>query len=1142
MPGPEVLDDASAPLLVRPPRVAVPEPEWEAAARWVLVQDAGPLRVVGGPGTGKTTLLLAAAARHIRSGAEPERVLLLVGSRRAAGELRARLTTLVHGTVDGARTTREPLVRTVHSYAFGVLRLHAARSGDPPPRLLASAEQDAVVRDLLAGELHGWRGGTVPGSGWPERLLPAIGLPGFAAELRELLLRAAERGLGPDELQALGEQYDVPEWVAAGRFFRTYEQVVLLRGAAGRGAPQATAPALDAAELVGAALDALASDPELLAAERGRVRHLLVDDAQDLDPRQMELVRVLGRTARTVLLVGDPDQAVLGFRGADPAGMDAVEAPAAVLTVDHRARPAVRDAGSRLAARLPGAGLGRERVAPGSSGESPDGVVQVRVFGSAAQEAGWIADGLRRAHLQHGVPWSQMAVLSRSARRALPVLRRALLAAGVPIAVPADELPLARQAAVVPLLMVLRYAARPDDLDADAATALLTSPLGSADPMRLRRLRRGLLRLHAAGQDDATPAGTDDPGPAALLGAADTERVGSDPLLVEALRAAARAQPDPLAALPAFETAPLRRVGALRASAGAAIREGAGAEQVLWQIWQATNLEQRWTDAATFGGPVGMAADRDLDAVLALFDSAARHADRLPGADVSAFVEYLVDQQLPGDTLAARAPDADAVALLTAHAARGREWRVVAVPGVQEGAWPDLRLRGSLLGNERLVDVVAGVAAPAAAVSRIAPLLAEERRLFYVACTRARDTLLVSAVQADDEQPSRFLDELDPAPNDGRDRTDRLVHRPGRALVLAELVGELRRAVCSPDEPGESLDARALRAARRHRAAEQLARLARAGVPGAAPDDWYGVAPLSTDGPLRAPGEVVPVSPSDVEKILRCPLRWMLERHGGGEVGALSAVTGTLVHALVQAGAAGADGAEMESALRAAWKRLDLGAPWFGRRELARVRAMLAAFDGWVHRSRADGLRLVAVEHPVQLDLTDPDDDEVGVAARRGPSAAPAGDSGIGDARPVLRLRGRVDRLEVDAAGRPVVVDVKTGRTAATARAAAEHPQLAVYQLAAALGAFTELVGAVANPGGARLVYLADRSASGEAKVPEQPPLDAAELERWKQLVRTCAEETAGARFHARVGPDCDRCPVRASCPVNESGRSVTNG
>jgi RecB family exonuclease len=184
---------------------------------------------------------------------------------------------------------------------------------------------------------------------------------------------------------------------------------------------------------------------------------------------------------------------------------------------------------------------------------------------------------------------------------------------------------------------------------------------------------------------------------------------------------------------------------------------------------------------------------------------------------------------------------------------------------------------------------------------------------------------------------------------------------------------------------------------------------------------------------------------------------------------------------------------------------------------------MLAAFEGWVRSSRAGGLRLVAVEHPVQLDL--PGDDA---------------ETDIG--RPVLRLRGRVDRLEVDAAGRPVVVDVKTGRTAVTARAAAEHAQLAVYQLAAALGAFTELVGAVTDPGGGRLVYLADRSAAGEAKEPVQPPLDPVELERWKGLVRECAEETAGARFHARVGPDCDRCPVRTSCPIDAAGRSVPDG
>jgi superfamily I DNA/RNA helicase/RecB family exonuclease len=1121
---------------------------WDDAGRRVLAHETGTLRVLGGPGSGKTTLLLTAAAARVRAGADPERTLLLVGSRRAAVDLRERLTGMLQdGSGDPAemRTLREPLVRTLHSYAFGVLRLHAAKAGDPPPRLLAGAEQDAVIRDLLAGELAG----EVPDSGWPDRLRPALHLPAFATELRELLMRAAERSLGPDGLAELGERYGLAEWVAAGRFHRVYEQVVQLRGAAGRAAAQATAPALDSAELVTAALDALASDPELCAAERDRVRHLLVDDAQDLDPQQLELVRALGSTARTLLLAGDPDQAVLGFRGADRGGLTAFEAPTVVLSGDHRCAPAVRAAGAALAARLPGGGPWRRASLPvhrresvsspgpgqeanvatraGEMPDSQDGTVAVRVFGSAAQEANWVADRLRRAHLVDGVPWSGMAVLSRSTRRSLPALRRALLAAGVPIAAPPDELPLARRAAVIPLLMVLRFATRPDELDADAASALLTSALGSADPMRLRRLRRGLLRLHAAagsGSDDLLACGAEG---GAVEGAED-ERTGSDPLLVGLLRDAARGRPDPLVALPEHETAPLRRVGDLLATAAAGVREGESAEQVLWRVWEASRLATRWSEASARGGPVGAAADRDLDAVLALFDAAARYTDRLPGADVEGFTSYLVEQQLPGDTTSApRASAVEAVELLTAHAARGREWELVAVPGVQEGSWPDLRLRGSLLGQERLVDAVAGVAGPDATVSRVAPLLAEERRLFYLACTRARRTLLVSAVQGDDEQPSRFLDELDPIP---AGQADRPVHRPARALVLAELVGELRRAVTEPDpepephahtEPCPVCTAaerdRVARARRRERAAAQLARLAEADVPGAHPDDWYGLAEPSTQASLRAPGSVVPVSPSDVERIMRCPLRWVLERHGGSEVGALAAVTGSLVHALVQAHAAGADGVELEGALRAAWARLDAGAPWFGRRELLRVRGMLAAFEQWVHASRADGLTLVAVEHPVRLDLE------------------PAGAGG-----PWLRLTGRVDRLETDRDGRPVVVDVKTGRTAPSKQAVADHPQLAVYQLAAALGGFGDVVDRAAVPGGARLVYVADRLAAGAPKEPVQDPLDADGVRHWHTVLLGCAQDTSGARFVARSGPDCERCPVRTSCPLHDAGRPVT--
>ena len=133
--------------------------------------------------------------------------------------------------------------------------------------------------------------------------------------------------MDPLQLQRIGRLSGRPEWLAAGRFAQQYEQMMLLRSAVGMAAPQATVPALGAAELVGAALEAFATDPDLLAAERARIRLLLVDDAQHLDPQAARLVRVLAAGADLTLLAGDPNQAVFGFRGADPALLLADERP-----------------------------------------------------------------------------------------------------------------------------------------------------------------------------------------------------------------------------------------------------------------------------------------------------------------------------------------------------------------------------------------------------------------------------------------------------------------------------------------------------------------------------------------------------------------------------------------------------------------------------------------------------------------------------------------------------------------------------------------------------------------------------------------------------------------------------------------------
>lgn len=1063
----------NGPTLVR--RIAPPEAgrKWTEEARRVLA-GTGFLRVLGGPGTGKTTLLAEAAARRIWGGADPEQVLVLTSSRKAANAVRAEITRLLTAQDTGGdgmrdrspRTVREPLVRTVHSYAFGVLRTLASRDGTAPPRLLSGPEQDAIVRDLLAGDVESGA------SAWPESLRPALLVPGFAEELRDLLLRAAERGLGPEDLIRLGKRRHREEWVAAGRFWKQYEQVTLLQGAGGSALAAPGAPALDAAELVSAALLALYEDEDLLARERNRIRCLLVDDAHHLDPLQLRLVRLIGEATELFVLAGDPDQAVFSFRGADPrllSDADAAGNRTVVLPVGHRMGPAVHTGAARVAATMAGVGPHRAFQVPACR-EEP-GSVRVRLFPSPAAEANWIADQLRRAHLIDGIPWSEMAILVRSAVRTFPVLQRALRASGVPIAVAADELPLARNPAVRPLLTVLKVAAHPTLVDAEIAEQLLASPLGGADPLALRRLRRGLRRLELASGG----------------------RRSSDELLVDALR-----DNDSLVALADHEADALRRVAGVLAAGRDAISRGAGVEEVLWELWRASGLQQRWLKLSERGGTLGRQADADLDAVVALFHAAGRYVDRLPQAGVAGFADYLLSQRIAGDSLAPAAAKGEGVELLTAHGSAGREWTVVAIAGVQEGSWPDLRLRGSLLGVERLVDLLSGV--DGAGVSSLAPLLAEERRLFYVAVSRARRRLLVSAAQGEDEQPSRFLEDLDEQQDDDERAAPHTLVNPGeRPLVMARLVGELRAAV--GDAAGD--------AGRRRRAAAQLARLAQAGVPGAHPDSWYGLAESSTEASLRGAEEVLTVSPSTVDVLVRCPLRWLVERNGGADPAQLAAVTGTLVHGLAQAAASGATKDELRSALDGAWKQIDAGAPWFSRSERRRVEGMVDTFLAWLKLSR-DELTEAGVETDIEVELPAED------GSRR------------------VRLRGRVDRLERDGKGRPVVIDLKTAKTAVSKDDAREHPQLAAYQLALNV---TEKQGA----GGARLVYVAHPNRKTGASERIQVPLDQDAVRRWLEVVQAAAEASVGPGYLARENADCGRCPAKPCCPLHPEGRQVTS-
>ncbi|MEU4722764.1 ATP-dependent DNA helicase [Nonomuraea dietziae] len=1133
--------------------------------RAVLEHQGGPLLVLAGPGTGKTTTIVEAVVDHIeRRGVDPERVLILTFSRKAAEDLRQRVTARMR------RTTRTPLALTFHSYAYALLRREAVMEGRQPPRLLTGPEQLLEIRRLLHGELE--EGAPF----WPESLREALKTRGFAEELRDFLARAGERGLEAERLVELGRQYGRADWVAAGRFSQRYQERFDLD-------PELS---LDYAELIRAAA-ALLADPSVRHRERSAYDVVFVDEYQDTDPAQEHLLRHLAGDGRDLIAVGDPDQSIYGFRGADVHGIlrfperfrDRAGRPAPVvaLRVSRRGGEDLLAASRRVAARLPAAPA--PQPAPTSAGpasgqaggserrawERPDrlkarghrdlvpapgvdqGEVRVLLADSVSQEAAVVADALRRAHLIEGLPWHRMAVLVRSAERQVPLLRRAVVSAGVPTMVAGDEVPLAQEPGVRPLLTTLRVALTPAALDEAVAEELLTGPFGGTDMLGVRRLRRALKIAENEAAQNPDPAPADDeelpslpeeppapddeqppppsgevtpPSGEVASSAGDAEGAdarsaltafveesdgdgaedgghgyrpevprSSGELLIAALRDARE-----LVRIEPHIAVPAERVAKLIATAREAVQAGGTAEDVIWAVWQASGLAERWTDLSLAGGARGAQADRDLDAVVALFDYAARFVDRMPKAGPEVFLEDLSSQEIPGDTLAERAPDGDAVRVLTAHRAKGLEWDLVIVAGVQEGVWPDIRLKGSLLGIDELVELAEGAPldfTDATAAALAAKQLAEERRLFYVAATRARKRLVVTAVGGEDadERPSRFLSELMPGAVE-----EATVDDHARWLNLSALVADLRSVVTDASQP-ETM---------RKKAAEHLASLARQGVRGAHPSEWYALTELSDDRPLSWPDGIVRISPSSVESFTKCGLRWLLETAVGAAGTSSAQGLGTVVHALAVLATEDLASEELlGKRLDDIWTELDFGGVWFNRKQRRVAEQMIARFMRW---QKDNGRTLVATE-----------------------------ESFVATVSEGVQIKGRVDRVERDEDGRAFIIDLKTGTSKPRPDELDRHPQLGVYQLAVLLDAFKRH--GLSEPGGAALVQVG-KAAGKDAKEQAQPPLDKAD--NWaRDMVDTVAVGMSGPFFQAKVNDGCRTCAARASCPVNDNGGQV---
>ena len=759
--------------LVRPSAPAQ-APVLDEDQQQMVDHAGGPLLVLAGPGTGKTTTLVEAIVDRVETrGADPSQVLALTFSRKAAEQLRDRVTARL------GRTTGSAICSTIHSFAYGLIRRYAPRElYRAPLRLLSAPEQDVVVRELLQRHAEA--------VAWPPELDRALETRGFAREVQMVLARAREKGMESGDLVRLGESEGKPEFVAAGLFLADYLTNLDDQSAT------------DYADLIRrAVIEATAHRDEL----RRQFRHVFVDEYQDTDPGQVALLRAIAGDGGDLTVVGDPHQSIYGFRGAEVRGIlefptdfpaaDGSPAPVVSLHTTRRFGPRLLVATQRVAGRLglPGAIDPAARdafLSPVAAEGGDDGLVTVRTFDTERAEAEHLADLLRRAHLEDGVAWDRMAVLVRSGRASIPSLRRALGAAGVPVEVARDDLPLVQDPSVLPLLGALRAAVNIDNDDDESADyvdharaeSLLLGPLGGLDAGDVRRLSR-LLRTRekdAAHAESRLPLTSKELIRLGVLrdGFLD-EIAGPEASAARALHTLIRATSDGLAA-------------------------GGTAEDALWALWSGTDWPGRLRRSVELGGGGARRAHRDLDSVIALFDVAAREAEKRDVAAVSGaagvrdFLSRLVAQQIPADTLAEQGVRGTAVRLLTAHRSKGLEWDLVVVAHVQQEGWPDLRRRSTMLKADQIGR---GELLPPTTTRE---LLQEERRLFYVACTRSRSRLFVTAVASaedDGEQPSRFLAELGVT-------IEKVEGRPLRPLSLAGLVSELRRTVADPAPPSPS--------------------------------------------------------------------------------------------------------------------------------------------------------------------------------------------------------------------------------------------------------------------------------------------------------------------------------------------------
>ncbi|UZI28869.1 ATP-dependent DNA helicase [Streptomyces sp. VB1] len=751
-----------------------------------ITAPPAPQVIVAGAGSGKTTVMAARVVWLVGTGqVAPEQVLGLTFTNKAAGELaeRVRRALIAAGVtdpdvIDPDNPPGEPTISTYHAFAGRLLTEHGLRIGlEPTTRLLADATRYQLAAKVLR---------EAPGP------YPALtrSFPTLVSDLLALDGELSEHLVGPgalhrhdtELLSALehtklsnADLRKIPEAAEARRSllglterYRTAKR---------------SRDLLDFGDQIALSAELALTRPEVGKILREEFRVVLLDEYQDTSVAQRLLLSALfgagpdtAATGHAVTAVGDPCQAIYGWRGASVANLDdfpehfphADGTPATRYSLSENRRSGGRllQLANSLAGPLRAMHEGVEALRP-APGAERDGMVRCALLTTHTQEIDWLADSL--AHLvRTGTPPGEIAVLCRTAGD-FPEIQAALVARDIPVEVVglAGLLHLPEVADLVAVCEVLQ------DPGANASLVrLLTGPRWRIGPRDLALLgRRARLLVHRAGHaDDADPdqrladavEGTDPAEVISLADALDTFLVVGDaaddglPFSAEARVRFARLA---------------RELRDLRRSLADPLMD------VLHRVLATTGLEVELS-----ASPQALAARR-RETLANFLDTAARFASLDGEATLLAFLGFLrtaaqyekgLDNALPGGE--------NTVKVLTAHKSKGLEWDVVAVPGLVTGQFPSDRAREAWTAQPQVLPhALRGDAETLPALDTHDGLDAkgikafkaemkehqhtEELRLGYVTFTRPRSLLLGSGhwwgpSQKRTRGPSAFLDAL----------------------------------------------------------------------------------------------------------------------------------------------------------------------------------------------------------------------------------------------------------------------------------------------------------------------------------------------------------------------------------------------